>query len=66
MQKKLDRNYYSTLGVQRDADDATIKKAYKKAVLLAHPDKGGTDEDFQTVNEAWTVLSDPTKRKQYD
>ena len=33
MQKKLDRNYYATLGVQRDTDDATIKKAYKKAVL---------------------------------
>ena len=53
MQKKLDRNYYNALGCTRDADEATIKKAYKKAVLMAHPDKGGTDEQFTIVNEAW-------------
>ena len=46
MQKKLDRNYYAAIGVARDADDATIKKAYRAAALIAHPDKGGTDEEF--------------------
>ena len=44
--KKLEKNYYDVLGCLRDADDAAIKKAYKKAVLMAHPDKGGTDELF--------------------
>jgi curved DNA-binding protein CbpA len=34
--------------------------------LIAHPDKGGTDEEFQAINEAWQVLSDATKRGDYD
>ena len=46
MQKKLDRNYYATLGVARDADEKTIKKAYRQAALVSHPDKGGTDAEF--------------------
>ena len=46
MQKKLDRNYYAAIGVPRDADEATIKKAYRQACLVTHPDKGGTDEEF--------------------
>ena len=46
MNKKLDRNYYGTLGVQRDADAKTIKKAYRQAALTSHPDKGGTDAEF--------------------
>ena len=51
--KKLDKNYYSLLGVARDVDDAALKKAYRQAALVAHPDKGGTDEEFQAINEAW-------------
>ena len=66
MNKKLDRNYYGQLGVQRDADVKTIKKAYRQAALISHPDKGGTDEEFQLVNEAWNVLSDESKRAAYD
>ena len=66
MQKKLDRAFYDVLEVKKDADDNTIKKAYKKAALHAHPDKGGTDELFQMVNEAWKVLSDPSLRAEYD
>ena len=66
MQKKLDRNYYTAIGVARDADEATIKKAWRAACLVTHPDKGGTDEEFQKVNEAWNVLSDPSKRAEYD
>jgi curved DNA-binding protein CbpA len=46
MNKKLERAYYDVLDVNKDADDNTIKKAYKKAALMAHPDKGGTDEMF--------------------
>ena len=66
MSKKLDRNFYATLGVARNADDKTIKKAYRQACLITHPDKGGTDAEFQAVNEAWGTLSDPAKRQQYD
>ena len=64
--KKLDRNYYATLGAARDADEKTLKKAYRQAALISHPDKGGTDEEFQAVNEAWSVLSDASKRAAYD
>ena len=46
MSKKFDRAFYDVLEVKKDADDNTIKKAYKKAALHAHPDKGGTDELF--------------------
>ena len=66
MPTKLDRNYYATLGCPRDADDKTLKKAYRQACLTTHPDKGGTDIEFQAVNEAWNVLSDATKRAAYD
>ena len=66
MQKKLDRNYYAAIGVARDAEEGAIKKAYRQAILTAHPDKGGTDEEFQRVNEAWNCLSDPVKRADYD
>ena len=46
MNKKLDRAYYDTLEVRKDADADEIKKAYKKASLKAHPDKGGSTEMF--------------------
>ena len=61
-----EKHYYNILGVERDADDKTLKKAYRDAALMHHPDKGGSDEAFQKVNEAWQVLSDSTKRAQYD
>ena len=64
--KTLDRNYYDLLEVQRDADADTIKKAFRKAALVHHPDKGGTAEMFQTMNEAWQVLSDVVQRADYD
>ena len=66
MQKVLDKNYYATLGVAREADEKTIKKAFRQAALQAHPDKGGTDAEFQMVNEAWSVLGDASKRAAYD
>jgi DnaJ family protein C protein 7 len=46
MNKKLDRNYYDILEIDRTADDGAIKKAYKKAALVHHPDKGGSDDMF--------------------
>jgi len=62
----LERAYYDVLDVRRDADEGAIKKAYKKAALLAHPDKGGSDQLFQMVNEAFKVLTDSGLRAEYD
>ncbi len=53
MNKKLDRQYYDILEVEKLADDKTIKKAYRAAALQHHPDKGGDNEMFQQVNEAF-------------
>lgn len=59
-------DHYSTLGVARDADQETIKKAFRKLAMQHHPDKGGDPEQFQKINEAYSVLSDTDKRFQYD
>lgn len=64
------QDYYKVLGVSRDADEQTIKKAYRKLARQYHPDMNPDDDDakqkFQQVNEAHEVLSDPEKRKKYD
>lgn len=58
---------YTLLGVSRDAAEEDLKKAYKRAALLAHPDKPtGSKEKFQALNEAFSVLSNPEKRAEYD
>lgn len=59
-------NHYDTLGVPRDADQDTIKKAFRKLAMQHHPDKGGDPAEFQKINEAYATLSDPDKRLQYD
>ena len=60
-------NYYDILGVGKGASDDEIKKAYRKLAHKHHPDKSGGDEaQFKKVNEAYQVLSDKTKRAQYD
>ncbi len=61
------KDYYKTLGVAKNADDKAIKAAYRKLARKYHPDVNkGSGERFKEINEAYTVLSDPDKRKRYD
>ena len=61
------KDYYKVLGVSRDADTATIRKAYRKATLKSHPDKeGGSESAMAAVNEAWEVLGNPELRARFD
>ena len=62
----MTKDYYSILGVSKDADDASIKRMYRKLSKKHHPDKGGDEEKFKEVNEAYSVLSNPEKRADYD
>ncbi|MDO4258150.1 MAG: J domain-containing protein [Actinomycetaceae bacterium] len=66
----LTKDFYATLGVAKDADDATIKKAYRKLARKWHPDQNPGDakaeEKFKEIGEAYAILSDPTQRQQYD
>ncbi len=60
-------DYYNTLGVSKGASEDEIKKAFRKLAHKYHPDKGGGDEKkFKEINEAYQVLSDKEKRRQYD
>src|SRR5262245_7277120 len=63
-------DYYNVLGVSRDADDATIKSAFRRLAKECHPDaKGGCKEheaQFKALNEAYDCLKDPQKRAAYD
>lgn len=64
------RDYYDILGVQRGADEAALKSAFRKQAMEHHPDRNGGCEDaetrFKEINEAYSVLSDPQKRAAYD
>lgn len=60
------RDYYDILGVGKDASADEIKKAFRKAAIANHPDRGGDEEKFKEVNEAYEVLKDADKRKRYD
>jgi len=71
--KKSDdeKDYYKILGIKKDATDAEVKKAYRKLALKWHPDKNPNnreeaEEKFKKINEAYSVLSDKDKRRQYD
>lgn len=59
-------NYYSTLGVERGANDDEIKKAYRKLAMKHHPDRGGDEAQFKKISEAYDVLSDPEKKRMVD
>ena len=60
------KNYYDVLGLDKSAKKDEIKKAFYKLASKYHPDKGGDAEKFKEINEAYQVLSDDKKRKEYD
>ncbi|KAE9367010.1 DnaJ-domain-containing protein [Stipitochalara longipes BDJ] len=66
----VDTTYYDALGVKTDASELEIKKAYRKLAIITHPDKNPGDdtahERFQSIGEAYQVLSNPDLRSQYD
>jgi len=65
-----DNDYYKILGVEKNASAGDIKKAYRRLAMKYHPDHAKDDknaeEKFKKISEAYAVLSDPEKRKQYD
>ena len=75
LKKSKRKNYYKILEVTKEADESEIKRAYKKMALKFHPDKwnNATDEEkedaekqFKEIGEAYSVLTDPQKRRRYD
>lgn len=73
-QQHADKDYYKVLGIQKDADEAAIKKAYREKIKQYHPDKnkdsGKSMDELETkvaeINNAYEILSDPDQRHQYD
>ena len=59
-------NYYEVLGVKEDASDADIKKSFRKLAQKHHPDRGGNEEKFKELNEAYDTLKDSKKKEEYD
>ncbi len=70
LKKSKQKDYYKILGVEKDANDNEIKKAYRKLAIVHHPDKNPDDESaaerFKDIGEAYETLSDPEKRARYD
>ncbi|GAA5874872.1 hypothetical protein JCM3774_006551 [Rhodotorula dairenensis] len=67
LKQSKSKDYYKILDVARDADAKTIKRAYRKATLKAHPDKeGGSEDKMAQLNEAYEVLSNPELRARFD
>jgi len=59
-------DYYATLGLQRNASDADIKKAYRSMAMKYHPDRGGDEKKFKEISQAYEYLSDPQKKQIID
>jgi DnaJ homolog subfamily C member 7 len=70
LKKSKRKDYYKILGVEKDANELDIKKAYRKLAIVHHPDKNPDDEQaaerFKDIGEAYETLSDPQKRARYD
>ena len=59
-------DYYATLGLNRGASDAEIKKAYRSMAMKHHPDRGGDEKKFKEISQAYDFLSDPEKKRIID
>ncbi len=59
-------SHYATLGVDKTATQSEIKKAYRKLCIVHHPDKGGDENRFKEIADAYAVIGDQQKRQQYD
>lgn len=66
LKQSKQKDYYKVLGVSRDADTRTIRKAFRMAAKTAHPDKGGSEAKMAAVNEAYEVLTNPELRQRFD
>lgn len=66
----MNKNYYDILGISKSASNAEIKKAYKKKAMEYHPDRNKDNKNaeakFKEINEAYQVLGDTEKKKNYD
>ena len=61
-----DKDYYATLGAERDATQGEIERLYKRLAVRHHPDRGGDEEEMKSLNEAYGVLRDELRRRAYD
>ena len=62
----MSKDYYKILGVEKNATQDELKKAFRKLAMKHHPDKGGDEAKFKELNEAYQVLGDKDKRQRYD
>ena len=62
----MDANLYDVLGLSKTAEDREIRRAFRNLVSKQHPDKGGDADRFRLIQQAYEILSDPEKRKEYD
>jgi len=62
----MEKNLYEELGLKQNATKSEIKSAYRSLVKQHHPDKGGENERFLAIQNAWEILNDPIKKEQYD
>jgi DnaJ-class molecular chaperone len=60
------KDYYNVLGIDKKASKDDIKKAFRKLAQKYHPDKGGDESKFKEITEAYSILSDERKRREYD
>jgi hypothetical protein len=63
---KPSKDYYEVLGASADASPHEIERLYKRLARHRHPDRGGREDDMKALNEAYQVLHDAAKRKEYD
>ncbi|HFC10659.1 MAG TPA: hypothetical protein ENJ75_00460, partial [Candidatus Kaiserbacteria bacterium] len=62
----MTKDYYAVLGVDKKATKDEIKKAFRKLAQKHHPDKGGDEAKFKEITEAYSILSDDKRRREYD